>query len=169
MNEETKATLWSWTKSIAPWVGVALAVYFYAGHLQGGAMGSGEQAPALSVTTEAGEEFVLANAEGVTVLNFWESWCPPCRAEAPVLQRAHESLEGRGRVIGLPMERRSIPAARRLGMHYDQALVSHEVARRFQVTSLPTTFVVRADGTIARSFVGAVTDGQLADAIADAE
>ena len=162
------ATVRRWIRNIAPWALVAILVWSFGSHLQQSALTSGDPAPPLALTMVDGESFELASAGGITILNFWESWCPPCRAEAPVLQRAHESLQGRGRVIGLAMDRRSIPAAPRLGMHYAQAIVEPEVSARFGVTMLPTTVVVRADGTIARTFVGGVTDDDLDEAIDEA-
>lgn len=107
------------------------------------------------------------------VLNFWASWCDPCRAEAPVLERAWERERARGVLfLGLNMQditddahaftraaRVTYPSVR------DQ---SNGVAHRWGVTGLPETFFLSAQGRVVGHVIGAVSPGQLAAGIAAA-
>jgi thiol-disulfide isomerase/thioredoxin len=131
-------------------------------------MPEGEPAPMVKVALRGGGELDLAASRGdVVVLNFWASWCPPCRAEAPVLARAHERLEREGgaRLVGLAMDARSLPFASRLGMTYPQGLVTREIAEAYRVEMLPTTVVVGRDGRIVWSYVGELRESELNDVL----
>ncbi len=133
---------------------------------------SGEQAPEFEIETDEGR-FSLGGS-GVTVVNFWGTYCAPCRAEAPVLSRAHDRLQSRGgRVLGLSTDRAPlgdvVASARNLGMRFPIGVATDEILSRYQVERLPTTYVVTADGRVAASFVGAVSEQALDRAIRSAD
>ena len=75
----------------------------------------GRPAPELSVRTLEGRWLSLEELEGkVVVLNFWATWCPPCRIEMPALQRLHEEHADRGLVVlGLSLDRGGAAEVRR--------------------------------------------------------
>lgn len=169
------STLRPLIRAALPWILVGAAVVWLLGTWGRGGdrrvMPDGEPAPPVHVTLRGGGELDLAAHRGeVVVLNFWASWCPPCRAEAPVLARAHERLsrDGGGRLVGLAMDARSLPFAERLGMTYPQALATREIAAAYRVESLPTTVIVGRDGRVAWSYVGELGEGQLTRALDDA-
>jgi peroxiredoxin len=108
----------------------------------------------------------------VVVVNFWASWCGPCRREAPALQRLWEEYGDRG-VQFLGVNLNDDPAAARayeeeFGITYPSVSdPSGKVAYLFQVLALPTTFVIGRDGWIAYHFTGIVTDPLLRGSIED--
>ncbi|MCB9602724.1 MAG: TlpA family protein disulfide reductase [Sandaracinus sp.] len=158
-----------WLRALLPWALVGAGLVWLLGTFgPRRAMPEGEPAPPVQVALRGGGEFDLAAARGeVVVLNFWASWCPPCRAEAPVLARAHERLtrEGGARVVGLAMDSRSVPFATRLGMTYPMGLVTPEIQAAYHVEMLPTTVVIDREGRIAWSYVGELRESELTEVL----
>lgn len=159
----------AWIRALLPWALVGAGVVFLLGTFGSRrAMPEGEPAPLFQVALRGGGELDLAASRGdVVVLNFWASWCPPCRAEAPVLARAHDRLqrEGGARLVGLAMDARSMPFANRLGMTYPQALATQEIAQSYRVEMLPTTVVIDRAGRVAWSYVGELREDELNDVL----
>lgn len=153
---------------------MSIALWLFWGGEQSG-LPEGSEAPALSVPwTGEGESFELASRRGhVTVLAFWATWCPACRAEGPTLSRVQRRIEAHGdMVVGLSIDHAPLAsiagAARRLGMTYPIALGTQAEVQRFAVELLPTIIVVGPDGRVARTFAGTVGEEALLEAVADA-
>jgi cytochrome c biogenesis protein CcmG/thiol:disulfide interchange protein DsbE len=100
------------------------------------------------------------------VLNFWASWCVPCREEAPLLQRTWEEARRRGILfVGLDMQdvRQD---ARDFLRDFDIDYLnirdpSDTVARRYETTGIPETFFISARGEIVGHVIGVVTAEQM--------
>lgn len=121
-------------------------------------------APDFTITTYDGQTFRLSEQRGkVVVLNFWGSWCPPCRDEAPDLQQVHEQYVDRGVVLvgvtWLDEEANARAFIDEFGLTFpsgpDQAL---RIADDYRITGAPETFVIDQEGNIVRHFVGPITD-----------
>jgi thioredoxin-like negative regulator of GroEL len=106
----------------------------------------------------------------VVVLDFWATWCPPCVASLPALDRLQKRYAGRGlAVVGVNQEPGSAPRVRAFvegrELGFPMVLDPGHVARAYGVHSLPTTFVVDAGGVIRASFRGAVSEARLEAAV----
>ena len=119
----------------------------------------GDATPSLVGRTIAGEPFDLSKLKGRTVLvNFWATWCAPCVAEMPSLQRIRERL--RIEVIAVNLQENELRIRAFLDQHSlaIPALRDHDgsVRARWRVTVFPSTFVVAPDGRIALVATGEV-------------
>ncbi len=126
----------------------------------------GHPAPDFTLTTAGGEPFNLADLRGIpVVLNFWATWCPPCRAELPELEAASNRFAGQVAIVGV--NQAEAPAAvqafaTQLGLTFAIPLDQDAaVSQRYFVRSLPTTFFIDRDGVIQQLQVGPVTEATL--------
>ena len=128
----------------------------------------------LPVLGGSGTLSVAALRGKVVVLNFWASWCKPCEAEAPVLERAHQELQrsGAGTVLGVTYDD-STPAsmkfARDNGMSFPSVRdVGTKLARRYGTNNIPETFVIDREGRIVDVFRGQIDQAFIDRALAKA-
>lgn len=128
--------------------------------------------PAAVLRDLEGDSVAVGTAvRGTAVVNFWATWCGPCRREMPELARLHRELSDRGlQVVGIavssgsPEEIRSF--ADRHGVDYTLLRASREWARRhFRVFGMPTTLVVGPGGRIHERLVGPQRDERLRRAV----
>ena len=105
----------------------------------------------------------LADYKGqVVLLNVWATWCPPCRAEMPSMERLHRAYDGRGlKVVAVSIDdyvsEDSIRAyARNLGITFDILHdPKHEIEKAYQTTGYPESFVIDRSGVIRKKWISA--------------
>ncbi len=141
--------------------------------LQSGMQGSmpqeGELVPDFVLSTLDGRQVRLAALRGSPVLiNFWATWCEPCKQEMPLIVEQYNWNKGRGlRVLAIDtLANDNIDDmqafAKKFNMNFDVLVDKTDaVAGGWQVMGLPTTFFVKPDGTIAKVHVGQMTADQL--------
>jgi thiol-disulfide isomerase/thioredoxin len=109
-----------------------------------------------------GENFSLASYEGeVVILDFWATWCPPCKRAMPHLQEIHEEHDSQGiHVVAVATDQQGAeivgPFIEKNGYTFrvvpDAAQV---ISRQFgSIRSIPTTFIIGPDGKVKNKFVG---------------
>lgn len=130
---------------------------------------TGFLAPDLNLTTLDGQTVRLSDLRGQPlVINFWASWCPPCRAEMPALQRVHDEYAAQGVVILIvnATAQDSLLDAQAFLQSYNMTLPvpldpDGKAMQAYQVRSLPSTFFVGRDGVIREVVIG----GPMAEAL----
>jgi thiol-disulfide isomerase/thioredoxin len=119
-------------------------------------------APAIVGRTLGDQAFSLARLRGKpVVINFWASWCGPCRQEAPDLQAAALKLRGKVDFVGVNVSDRRSKAlgfARKAGWSYPLvADPNGDVRERYNIIGMPTTVFLDANGTVVDTQPGLVT------------
>jgi len=118
------------------------------------------------------ETVALADFRGrPVVLNFWASWCVPCRREMPAFQAVHERVGGRVAFVGMNHQDSRADALvllRTTGADYPSGFDPRgRVAVAYELFGMPTTVFVGADGRIRRQQTGALSERDLERAIED--
>jgi peroxiredoxin len=117
-----------------------------------------------AVDVRTGETVTLGDLEGdVVLLNIWATWCGPCEAEMPSMQRLHDSMSGDGlQVIAVSVDNRptDLEAIRAWVEERDLSFtVLHDatgsIERDYQTTGVPESFVIDRDGVIVKKVIGA--------------
>jgi cytochrome c-type biogenesis protein len=107
------------------------------------------------------------------VVNFWASWCVPCRKEAPHLARFDRELKERARLVGVDFQDAKSDAltfVREFGWRFPNVRDPQgELASRYGLAGLPTTYVIDADGRIAKALNGEQTFESLVRAVEEVE
>ncbi len=136
------------------------------------AVKSRQPAPALSGTTLSDTQLSLASLRGkVVVVNFWGSWCPPCRAESPALESVSRSTASQGVTFVGVVERDTKSNARSFvsghGVTYPSIFdADGSLAARWPAAAGPPyTFIIDRQGRVAARFLGGVTAEELRTAV----
>ena len=168
----------SWLGWVAAAViaGVVLTSYFRVGNRSeapaaGPAAMVGRPAASFTVLTPDGRRQSLATYRGrIVVLNLWASWCAPCRAEMPDLQRLYATYRSHNVVVlgvdqGESAER-ARAFAHSLGIRYPILVDKDQLyGSVYRGLGLPTTVIVDANGVVARGFDGQLSYDQMVAAL----
>lgn len=133
----------------------------------------GDIAPDFSLETFDGQPLKLSDLRGrIVVINFWASWCAPCRTEAPELQAIWEDYGARGVVVigvnWLDAERDARAFMDEFGMTYPNAPDTGEtVGRMYRITGAPENFVIDQNGVVVQTIAGPTTYDSLTTMLDD--
>ncbi len=118
-------------------------------------------APEFSLPTLTGEKLDLANYRGkIVLLDFWATWCEPCKAEIPHLVELQNKYRDQGlQVIGVSMDDEAAPVRdfyQQFKMNYPVVMGSAKTGELYGgVLGLPITFLIARDGRIVKKHIGA--------------
>ena len=143
--------------------------------LIGGSSGeqAGRRAPQLPTSVLVPPAVTPSSLRGEpAAINFWASWCDPCREEAPALQRLARSLAGRAQIVGVNWNDSGSGARswiEKYGWTFPnsrdgEGTVGHDYGLR----GLPTTFIVDPHGRIAEVLLGPQSESSLREALESA-
>jgi peroxiredoxin len=127
----------------------------------------GEPAPEFEVLGLDGETFRLSDFRGQPVwINFWATWCPPCRAETPDMQAVYEANQDAGLVLIALSIAESADTVRdyveRVGVTYTIGLdQSTAISATYRIVGLPTHFFIDRDGIVRELRIGSMSRGTM--------
>lgn len=130
---------------------------------------AGFYAPDFTLTSATGESITLSDLRGQAVLvNLWASWCGPCRAEMPAMQRVYERYQDQGLVIlavnatDQDSREAALTYYEELGLSYPLLFdVDGAASDAYQLRALPSSFFILPDGRIQEVVIG----GPMAEAL----
>jgi cytochrome c biogenesis protein CcmG, thiol:disulfide interchange protein DsbE len=122
----------------------------------------GFKAPDFTLNTPDGEIYTLSEMHGQAVLvNLWATWCPPCRAEMPAIEKLYHEYKDQGFIVlAINMTYQDdpfaiVPFAKEYRLTFPILLEeTGDTASAYQLRSLPTSFFINRDGTISEVIIG---------------
>ena len=138
--------------------------------------GAGDLAPNFVLDTISGEEMSLADLKGQRViLNFWATWCPPCKAEMPHMQNYFEEhAEEQNTTIlavNLTDQDNGLQKIQQFISDYELTFpvvldVDGEISNQYGIITIPTTFILDEEGNIEQKISGPVSEEMLISLLA---
>jgi thiol-disulfide isomerase/thioredoxin len=127
--------------------------------------------------TDAASDFKLQDLDGKTVklsefkgkpvlIDFWATWCPPCRASIPGIEKLHKSYSGKGLVVlGISLDQGGWDSVKEFvtesGITYTVLKGTEDVASKYQVRTIPMLVIVDKEGKVYKRYLGFGDDDQL--------
>lgn len=143
-------------------------------------LGPGNLPPDFELSTLSGESVKLSDLHGKKViLNFWASWCGPCKAEMPHMEKYYENNKDAANVEIIAV---NLTTSERSGLKGIEEFV-HEygltfpilldkegiVGQEYRIITIPTTFLLRTNGTIAHKITGPMDEKMMSDLVDNME
>jgi cytochrome c biogenesis protein CcmG/thiol:disulfide interchange protein DsbE len=106
----------------------------------------------------------------VVVVNFWASWCAPCRDEAPVLERIWREYKDKGAIlVGVNVNdvtTKAMAFIEEFNITYPNGPDPYNrISRAYGITGVPETFLIAKDGRLAKHYIGPISDARLRAAL----
>jgi cytochrome c biogenesis protein CcmG/thiol:disulfide interchange protein DsbE len=131
----------------------------------------GAPAPDFTLSLLDGRELSLADQRGlVVVVNFWASWCSPCRDEAPALERVWREYEDKGVVfVGVNVNdvtANAMAFIEEFNITYPNGPDPYNrISKAYHTTGVPETFLIAKEGRLAEQYIGSVAETRLRAAL----
>ncbi|MEA1913439.1 MAG: TlpA disulfide reductase family protein [candidate division WOR-3 bacterium] len=93
----------------------------------------------------------------VVILDFWATWCPPCKKEIPYLIQFYQEYKDKGLIVlGIGLDKKSTleSFSKSIGINYPVLIGSNLIAKKYGIRAIPTTFILNRKGKIKKKFVG---------------
>lgn len=138
----------------------------------------GNVPPNFVLTTLTGDVVKLSDYKGrKVILNFWATWCPPCKDEMPHMEKYYKKNKDLKNVeiiaVNMTSEDRPETVRKFIDKHELTYLIPLDykgvVMEEYQILTLPTTYIINTDGTIAHQIIGPLEEKQLEELVSNLE
>jgi peroxiredoxin/outer membrane lipoprotein-sorting protein len=130
---------------------------------------TGSRASNFALKTLEGDPVALDQTRGkVVVLDFWATWCPPCRAELPSIEKLRNEFAGQVEFFGVNDEDTGTVKSFLRKNSYELAVLmdgKRQVHRQYGISAIPTMFIIDKQGVIREHFIGSRSEAKLRQAI----
>ena len=150
---------------------VALVFALYTSFAKPNEIKKGDKAPNFSLQSLEGETMTLADLKGKgVILNFWGSWCEPCRNEMPDLEKAWLANKDQNIVIvGVTVDESEVPAeqfVRQVNTTFPILMDKQkEVTKAYNIGKMPSTFYIDQDGIVQEIIIGQMDEKRINSAL----
>lgn len=123
--------------------------------------------PDFTLQDLSGKKVTLSGQKGsVVLLEFWATWCPPCRASVPGIERLHEAYGGKGlKVLAVSLDEGGVDKVKEFvtehKITYTVLKGTDEVSTKYRVRMIPATYLLDKQGVIRKQYLGMVNDEEL--------
>jgi thiol-disulfide isomerase/thioredoxin len=116
-----------------------------------------------TLESNQGNKITLSDLKGkVVILDFWATWCPPCKAAIPKLIELYNKYQGQGLMvlgIGLDDKDKVIKLSQEMGINYPVLFDDQVTSKNYEIQSIPTLFVIDQKGKQVHKEVGFSEEG----------
>jgi cytochrome c biogenesis protein CcmG/thiol:disulfide interchange protein DsbE len=143
-----------WMRALVPWLAVVASILAIQAPSLVAALDTGVRQPEIGLTDRAGNQIDLEALKGrVVLVDFWASWCAPCKQEMPVLERLYQKYKKDGLVIvAVSVDNEGTNIAEFLKqVHVSFPVVhdkDHKVADRYKPPRMPSSYVIDRKGIV---------------------
>ena len=132
---------------------------------------SSDLAPNFDLTSTDGKKIKLSDYRGkVVIVDFWATWCPPCRKGIPDLIELQKEFKNNLVVIGISLDQDTksdvIPFIKKYGINYPIVYGTNQVIMDYgSINAIPTSFVINKEGKIVDKHIGLVPKSEYVNKI----
>ncbi len=119
-----------------------------------------QTAPDFTLTDTKGKKISLSDYKGkVVILDFWATWCPPCRRGIPDLISIKKEYKNKIVIIGVSLDvdtkKNVVPFMKSYGINYPVVYATNQVVKDYgNIDAIPTSFIIDKDGKIVNQHIG---------------
>jgi peroxiredoxin len=141
-----------------------ITIALFAGCTEKAKESSTSSAPDFTLQDLSGKKVHLADLKGrVVLLEFWATWCPPCRAEIPAMERLHTQYGGKGlTVLAIALDEGGWDGVKAFAeerkISYTVLRGTENVSSKYMVRLIPATFLIDKEGNIRKQYMGGGSD-----------